>query len=102
MENTNVETKVEEKKKEFDIIDMIDPIEKVLGSQHGRVVKDFNTNCEKSMRVVPIVTALINIENYKLLKEIRNLLMDIKNQNMVYAETEEVEKKSGKKKIDLK
>ena len=96
------ETKIEEVKEEkFDVINLIDPIEKVFGNQHGRVIKDFNTHCNKSMRVVPIVTALIMRENYKLLKDIRALLIEIKNQGEE-VDVEEVEKKGSKKKIDLK
>ena len=80
-----VEVKEEKKEeKKFDIITMFDSIEKVLGAQHGRVVKEFNHHCEKSMRVVPIVTAIMMIENYKLLTEIRDLLKS----NSVAAEEE--------------
>jgi len=98
MEDTKVETKAEEKK--FSVIDMLDSIEKVFGAQHGRVVKEFNHHCEKSMRVVPIVAALITIESHKLLKEMRDILLDIKanGENV----TMEEERKTGKKKIDLK
>jgi len=98
MEDTNVETKVEEKKEKVDILNLIDPIEKVFGNQHARVLKDFNNHCLKSMRVVPIVSAMITIESFKVLKEIRSLLIDIKEQD---EEVKEVEKK-GKRKIDLK
>ena len=100
MEDTNAEIKVEEKK-EFDFISLIDPIEKVFSNQHGRVIKDFNEHCRKSMRIPPIVATMITIESYKILKDIRSLLIDIKNQS-VEEEFEEVEKKSTKKKIDLK
>ena len=89
-----------EEKKEFDIIDMIDPIEKVFGAQSGRVVKDFNEFATKSMRVVPIVTAMVGIQNYKLLKEIRDLL--ILNNNSNGAADQEIKKPAAKKKIDLK
>uniref|UniRef100_A0A6M3IDW3 Uncharacterized protein n=1 Tax=viral metagenome TaxID=1070528 RepID=A0A6M3IDW3_9ZZZZ len=96
------ETKVEEEKKEkFDVINLIDPIEKVFGNQSGRVIKDFNKHCERSMRIPPIVATMVAIESYKLLKDIRNLLIDIKAQS-IEEEFEEVEKKSTKKKIDLK
>jgi len=89
-----------EEKKDFNIVDLIDPIEKVFGAQSGRVVKDFNINAAKSMRVVPIVTAMITIENYKLLKEIRDLLISIDSSNST-AEEQEI-KKSNRKKVDLK
>ena len=88
-----------EEKKEFDIIDMIDPIEKVFGAQSGRVVKDFNEFATKSMRVVPIVTAMVGIQNYKLLKEIRDLLI---LNNSSGGEGQEIKKPAAKKKIDLK
>ena len=102
-ETTNVETKVEEKK-EFDFSSLsipIDSIEKVFSNQSGRVIKDWNNHCRTSMRVPSIVATMITIESYKILKEIRNLLIDIKAQSEE-EEFEEVEKKSGKKKIDLK
>jgi len=107
MEDTNVETKAEtevKEKKEFDILNLsipFDSIEKVFSNQSGRVIKDWNNHCRTSMRVPSIVATMITIESYKILKDIRNLLMDIKAQGEE-EEFEEVEKKSGKKKIDLK
>lgn len=77
---------LEEKKEKFDVVNLFDPIEKVLNYQHGRVIKEFNINCEKSMRVVPVVTAILTIENYKLLKEIRNLLIDIRDKPQIEEE----------------
>ena len=94
-------TEENKEKKDFDIIDMIDPIEKVFGAQSGRVVKDFNIFATKSMRVTPIVTAMVTIQNYKLLKEIRDLLINLNNVNGDGVE-EEAKKPTGKKKIDLK
>ena len=110
-ENTNVETKVDEKKevkevevKEFDLSSLsipFDSIEKVFSNQHGRVIKDFNNHCRTSMRVPTIVSTMIAIESYKILKDIRNLLVEIKAQGEE-EEFKEVEKKGSKKKIDLK
>ena len=108
VENTNAETKVDEvkveEKKEFDLLNLIipiDSIEKVFSNQHGRVIKDFNNHCRTSMRVPTIVSTMIAIESYKILKDIRDLLTDIKAQGEE-EEFKEVEKKGSKKKIDLK
>ena len=77
VDEIKVEEKKEVEKKEetkFDIVNIFDPIDKVLGTYNGRIIKEFNEHCKKSLRVVPIVTALMAIENYKLLREIRDLL----------------------------
>ena len=106
MENTNAETNVEVKeikKEEVDLITTkINPIKKVFTDQSNRVIRDFNLHCERSMRTPGIVEVMVAIESYKLLKEIRDLLVDNKEretQVVMPIKEKKVEKEKERKKI---
>jgi len=98
MENTNAEInageKIEKKAKVDLITTKIDPIEKVFSY---RVIKDFNLHCERSMRTPGIVEVMVAIESYKLLKEIRDLLIDIKDDKTEPIKEKKVVEKERKK-----
>ena len=106
MENTNAETNVEVKeikKEEVDLITTkINPIKKVFTDQSNRVIRDFNLHCERSMRTPGIVEVMVAIESYKLLKEIRDLLVDNKEKKIqvVMPSAESIKESIKEKKVE--